>query len=136
MYCYIMSEENQVNIRVPADTDGNTTSHETSNRNQKNGQEVAKHKKEAKKSKWPKTDSRHWQGRLFKNTFTRDGERQEAAADVRGHQQVLLCVPLNLEGKLKARRHWHSSGSARHHLCASCFYLFECFCIRRHNQVF
>jgi integrase len=74
-----MREENQVNIRVPADTDGNTTSHETSNRNQKNGQEVAKHKKEAKKSKWPKTDSRHWQGRLFKNTFTRDGERQETA---------------------------------------------------------
>lgn len=35
--------------------------------------------KAAKKSKWPKTDARHWQGRLFKNTFTRDGERQETA---------------------------------------------------------
>lgn len=36
-------------------------------------------KRISNKTKWPKTDTRHWQGRLFKNTFTRDGEKHETA---------------------------------------------------------
>lgn len=62
----------------------------TSNQNLKNGQEVAKQKKAVRKTKWPKTDSRHWQGRLFKNTFTRDGERQETAD---------WCVRMSAKGR-------------------------------------
>lgn len=43
-------------------------------RNQKCGQEVAKHEK---KKSFAKTDVRYWHSRLFKNSFTRAGERQE-----------------------------------------------------------
>lgn len=59
----------------------NKPSRSATNGHRKSVQEVSKHKmgRAAKKSKWPKTDARHWQGRLFKNTFTRDGERQETA---------------------------------------------------------
>jgi integrase len=74
-----MSSSNQANARVTASVDDNKTSPKTSRRNPVNVQEVSKQKKSAKKSKWPKTDSRHWQGRLFKNSFTRDGVRQETA---------------------------------------------------------
>jgi integrase len=42
---------------------------------QKSGQEVAKHKS----GKLAKSDSRYWLARLFKNAFTRDGERRETA---------------------------------------------------------
>ncbi len=51
----------------------------TSSRNGKSGQEVAKNSKGNKKAKWPKTHARHWEGRLFKNTFTVDGKRQTTA---------------------------------------------------------
>jgi len=40
--------------------------------NQKNGQAVAK-----QKTGLAKSDSRYWQARLFRNYFTRDGQRQE-----------------------------------------------------------
>ncbi|MDZ4288725.1 MAG: tyrosine-type recombinase/integrase [Prosthecobacter sp.] len=40
---------------------------------------MSKQKKAEKKAKWPKSDTRHWQGRLFKNSFTRDGSREETA---------------------------------------------------------
>lgn len=43
-------------------------------RNQKNGQEVAKHEK---KKSFAKSDLRYWHSRLFKNSFTRSGQRQE-----------------------------------------------------------
>lgn len=39
----------------------------------------SKSRKSEQKAKWPKTDARHWQGRLFRNSFTRDGVRQETA---------------------------------------------------------
>ena len=42
--------------------------------NRKSGQEVAK-----QKSGLAKSDSRFWQSRLFRNFFTRDGQRQETA---------------------------------------------------------
>ena len=85
-----MSAANQGNTRLPEDIDGNTASLENPLRNQKSGQEVAKAKKEVRKSKWPKTDSRHWQGRLFKNTFTHGGERQETAD---------WCVRMSAKGR-------------------------------------
>lgn len=47
--------------------------------NRKIGQEAAKVSRAAKKTKWPKNDARHWQGRIFKNTFIYDGKRQETA---------------------------------------------------------
>ena len=61
-------------------SDSITTSREDSNRNRKSVQEVSKQVANvAKKAKWPKTDARHWQGRLFKNSFTRNGTRSETA---------------------------------------------------------
>jgi integrase len=74
-----MIAPNQAGTRLPSPSSDNKTSLNTSLRNLQNVQEVSKQKKSAKKSKWPKTDSRHWQGRLFKNTFTREGVRQETA---------------------------------------------------------
>lgn len=85
-----MSTENQGNTRLPAHETGNTASPEAPHGNQKNGQALAKHKKEVRKSKWPRTDARHWQGRLFKNTFTRDGERHETAD---------WCVRMSAKGR-------------------------------------
>ncbi|RYY54195.1 MAG: hypothetical protein EOO05_20465 [Chitinophagaceae bacterium] len=74
-----MIESTQGNTSLPEDSIGNTASPEISDRNRKNGQALAKQRNTAKKTKRPKSDARHWQGRLFKNTFTRDGERQETA---------------------------------------------------------
>src|SRR4051812_29609805 len=58
---------------------GNSARPEGTQRNRENVQAVSKHSRRRKKKKWPKTDSRHWQARLFKNTFTRDGERRETS---------------------------------------------------------
>lgn len=68
----------------------NVSDHASSKWNQKSVQEVSKQKKEALKAKWPKTDSRHWQGRLFKNTFSRNGQTQETAD---------WCVKLSHKGR-------------------------------------
>jgi integrase len=51
---------------------------------------VSKLRKTALKSKWPKSDARHWQGRVFRNSYTRDGERHETAD---------WCVKLGHEGR-------------------------------------
>lgn len=59
-------------------------------RNTKNVQEVSKQKKAQHKAKWPKTDTRHWVGRVFRNTYTRDGQRHETAD---------WCVKLGHQGK-------------------------------------
>ncbi len=75
-----MSTRNQASEPIATAHDDNTTSHATPKRNRKSVQEVSKQSANAaKKAKWPKTDARHWQGRLFKNSFTRNGVRQETA---------------------------------------------------------
>ena len=76
-----MRTANQANMRVPEHKSDNTASRDESIRHRKNVQAVSKHKTGSaeRKTKWPKTDSRHWQGRLFKNSFTRDGERHETS---------------------------------------------------------
>ena len=75
-----MSTSNQGLESLPEPHDDNTTSHAESKRNRKSVQEVSKQAANlAKKAKWPKSDARHWQGRLFKNSFTRNGARSETA---------------------------------------------------------
>jgi integrase len=85
-----MMQSNQANTRVPADKEGNAEQQTAARRNRENVQEVSKHKKTALKSKWPKSDARHWQGRVFRNSYTRDGERHETAD---------WCVKLGHEGR-------------------------------------
>lgn len=69
--------------------EGNGASQSVSRRNLKSVQDVSKLRK-AKKTKWPKTDARHWQGRLFKNSFTKEGER---------HQTADWCVKIAHQGR-------------------------------------
>lgn len=71
-----MDAESQVKHKGTSRREGNTTLIGVAGRKRKSGQEVAKKKS---KAKWPKTDVRHWLGRIFKNTFTRDGQRHETA---------------------------------------------------------
>lgn len=47
--------------------------------NPKSVQEVSKQATSTKKNRWPKSDSRHWQTRLFRNSYTRAGEKFETA---------------------------------------------------------
>ncbi len=76
-----MSASKQSPELIAESFDDKEDSRKTPNRNHKSVQEVSKQKaaKAERKAKWPKTDARHWQGRLFKNSFTRDGERHETA---------------------------------------------------------
>lgn len=82
------------------------------NQNRKSVQEVSKQNRAAKKAKWPKSDSRHWQGRLFKNTFTRDGVRQETAdwcvkIGYRGRRETFNLATPNAEAAaVKAAQIW------------------------------
>jgi integrase len=43
------------------------------------GQALAKQKELDRKPNWPKSDLRHWKERIFRNSFTRDGQKHETA---------------------------------------------------------
>ena len=52
--------------------------------NGKSVQEVSKQdassaRRKQKRTAWPKTDARHWEGSVYRNTFTRDGVTKETA---------------------------------------------------------
>lgn len=69
----------QVKSSLPASEEPNAAPQDPTPRNRKSVQEVSKQKGLDSKSKWPKTDVRHWRGRLHRNSFTRDGVRQETS---------------------------------------------------------
>lgn len=52
---------------------------ETPQPNDKSGQALAKQVLVVRNQKWPKSDIRHWKERIFRNSFTRDGQRHETA---------------------------------------------------------
>jgi integrase len=85
-----MSESNQVKIRAAGDDGRNAAAQGRPRLNRENVQEVSKHRKSAIKSKWPKSDARHWQGRIFRNSYTHQGERHETAD---------WCVKLGHQGR-------------------------------------
>ena len=58
--------------------------------NSKNVQDSSKQRKPQQKTKWAKTDTRHWVGRVFRNSYTRDGQRHETAD---------WCVKLGHQGR-------------------------------------
>ncbi len=73
-------------------------------RNHDNGQEVAKHKK---RKSFAKTDVRYWHSRLFKNSFTRAGQRQETTdwcirIARNGHRETFNLESPNKEDAAKA----------------------------------
>src|SRR4051812_39489552 len=71
----ISATDTKVNVMTPH----NVAEHVRTAGNRISGQEVAKNTRREKKAKWPKTDARHWQGRVFKNTFFYDGKRHETS---------------------------------------------------------
>ncbi len=48
-------------------------------RNRKSVQEVSKISEPATKARWPKSDTRHWRTRLYKNAYTVSGEHRETS---------------------------------------------------------
>lgn len=77
-------------------------SQDTTGGNRKSVQEVSKQKRKQKKAKWPKTSAKHWEGRLFKNSFTRNGVREETAdwcvkIGHKGHRETFNLETPNAE---------------------------------------